>query len=113
MNTLTYAFGPEIPVNLEAIGLSFLAAPHLQSDSSIAVLSAERYVRENYAHKRLNSLYSGAIGQVINVNITYRGTDINGLYDVDNVISLSGQVTLSDGHFRVPPQSNKGYRDGS
>lgn len=48
MNRLNLLFGPSMPPDQETLGLSFVAGPYLQPWSAIGLLSAERYVRENY-----------------------------------------------------------------
>jgi len=51
LNNLSLYFSPGLPTPLELIGISFIAAPTLTIDSSIANLSAERYAAENYPHR--------------------------------------------------------------
>lgn len=52
MNQLELFFSPNIPDTLRTVPLAFVTAPTLQRDLAVAVLSAQRYVRENYPHVR-------------------------------------------------------------
>lgn len=80
INTPTWIFGPTVPEQLESVGVSFVSAPTFRPDLSVAVLSAERYVRQNYAHVRELDLMTSALDASGSVVSVYGGTNVLGMY---------------------------------
>lgn len=79
-NELTLIFGPSVPASLEAVGLAFISAPTLKHDSAVALLSAERYVKENYPHIRSFPLHTQSTTASATLTATYKCTSVLGLY---------------------------------
>lgn len=97
INEVSLIFGPSMPPEMDVVGLSFIAAPVLQPDSSIASLSAERYVRENYSHlNKFNIFDSSTVGDFINVTFAYPGTTFGGTYANMGGYSGGGRVDLQE-----------------
>lgn len=80
INTPQFTFGPAAPAELEIVGLAFVTAPTFRPDLSVAVLSAERYVRQNYAHVREFDLMTSAQSVSGSVAHSYTGTNVLGMY---------------------------------
>ncbi len=72
MNELNLIFGPKLPPQLETVGLAFIAAPTMQPDSAIGLLSAERYAKENYDHLQddLGIFSEGVPDRDLNIQVT-------------------------------------------
>lgn len=97
INVLNLLFGPSMPPEMEVIGLSFIAAPVLQPDSSIASLSSERYVRENYSHLNQFTVFdSSSVGDYIGVSFIYPGTTFGGVYANMGGNSGGGRIDLQE-----------------
>lgn len=79
-NELNLVFGPSIPADLDAVGLAFISAPVLKGDSAVAVLSAERYVKENYPHLRDFPLRTRSTTASSLLFMSYEPTDVLGMY---------------------------------
>lgn len=77
---LTVIFGPTMPAQLDAVGLAFVSAPVLKHDSAVALLSAERYVKENYPHIRRFPLATQSTTASSFLNAQYVPTSVLGLY---------------------------------
>jgi hypothetical protein len=79
-NSLQPVFGPSIPVAFNAVPLAFISAPLLKHDVSVALLSAERYVRENYGHLRSIPLPVPLAPASGTIHFLYGGTGVNQMY---------------------------------
>jgi len=96
-NELNLYFGPQLPLEFETVGLAFIAAPNLRSDSAIGILSALRYAQQNYDHiEALNLFDAGFSGA--DVEITYNspnfsslGGTVSGAYFGQGIITLSNE----------------------
>lgn len=94
-NELNLFFGPKLPLEFETVGLAFISAPTLRSDTSIGVLSANRYAKENYDHIATTNLfdigYPGA-----KLDVSYVSTNLNIFNSTSGEYSANGRVTLED-----------------
>lgn len=81
LNRLQLFIGPSVPDQVDAVQLAFVAAPNLTPDVSIASLSADRYVNENYMHRRTYHIpLREAQGTQGWLTATFGGTDFLGLH---------------------------------
>ena len=88
LNQIQLFFGPTMPLEFESVGLSFMTAPTLSSNSAIGSLSAARYVSQNYDHiePQLGVFNTGAPGSVL--DITYNCPPI-GAFPNPNSLGLT------------------------
>lgn len=94
-NELNLFFGPKLPLEFETVGLAFLAAPTLRSDSAIGVLSAIRYAKQNYDHLGTSNLFdTGYAGAKL--DIEYSCNNISYLGGTVGAFSSQGTVSLTD-----------------
>lgn len=97
MNSLNLIFGPKLPPEFDSVGLTFIASPQMQPDTSIASLSAERYAKENYSTVQEEIFLGIPDGQLslscqyITSPITFVG-DVSGPY----AYNLSGILPVVD-----------------
>ena len=101
---MSLVFGPNVPIEMESVGLSFISSTALQPDTSIASLSAERYVRQNYSHiEYLNLLPLAAKNQNVTVTVTGLGAT-NATLGLSSLgaFSSSGTVNVRDSGFTIP-----------
>jgi hypothetical protein len=100
-NELNLYFGPKLPLEFETVGLAFIAAPNLRSDTAIGALSAIRYARENYDHVEQLSIFDAGYSQA-KLNVQYTSSNINAFSSPSSAIpgegaySSLGTITLTD-----------------
>jgi hypothetical protein len=98
LNSLNLYFGPSMPIEFESVGLAFIAAPNLRSDSAIGALSAIRYAKQNYDHieESLTLFDQGSANSILDVS--YNANRITAFTNVENLglFSVNGAATLSD-----------------
>lgn len=95
VNELTYLFGPSIPPEIDSVGLAFISSPPLDPDTSVASLSAERYVRENFPNiNEFEIVPSSSVGDYISVSYAFLGTTVGGKYSLFGEYSGGGRVDL-------------------
>lgn len=95
-NSTNFLFGPTIPPQFEAVGLSFFVAPNLQPSFAVGNLSADRYFRSNFDHldRELSFWPQGEVGRTVDVSI--ESPTINGLTNPNayGSYSISGVHTF-------------------
>lgn len=96
MNALNLFFGPKLPVELDLVGLTFIAAPMLHPDSAVASLSAERYAKENYPHIDYNweLIQDIQIGSTIDLSLFIPAVK-NSLFTTDDTANYSSVGNIS------------------
>lgn len=99
MNELSIFFGPSLPIEFETVGLAFIAAPNLRSDSAIGVLSAARYAKQNYDHIESElSIFDSGFNNA-DLNVQFNVSKINafsnpnslGLVSVSDIVKLTSE----------------------
>jgi hypothetical protein len=94
-NDLNLFFGPKLPLEFESVGLAFIAAPTLRSDTAIGVLSAIRYAKQNYDHVDVTNFFdAGAPGAKLDVS--YISNTLHTFGSADGGYVAHGRVTLED-----------------
>lgn len=90
---LNLFFGPQIPQNLDCLGIAFISGATYNKDNSVAGISAERYVKENYDHVELFDVISRS--SLIDANVF--GSSVTGLNVSMNIpqIVFNGTVFAS------------------
>ena len=103
-NELNLYFGPKLPLEFETVGLAFVAAPNLRSDSAIGALSAIRYAKQNYDHVDQVNFFDLGYEQA-KINIAYSSNNINAFSSPSSAVpgegaySAAGVVTLTDSYW--------------
>lgn len=100
LNEPQYIFGPVIPDATESVPIAFISAPLLKADLSVAVLSAERYVTQNYSHIERINLSRFIDAEEPSIIATYAGTTVSGLYSNGGTFSISN-VASNDSTLKV------------
>jgi hypothetical protein len=99
LNNINLFFGPSIPANIDCLPLSFISGAKATPNESVAYLSSERYVHQNYSTFYTYAFQpSGNVVTSATIEASYVGTTVNGT--TSNMLDFDlprGNALIKDG----------------